>query len=126
MSKEHVNPRTITKAIQIADYHLQELQEMAKDIGKQMMDDQAEWLDKQMKDILPPKLYGYGKRGQKEKEIGEYMAKHRIKLVHIPDSLVIRIMIGERVHSQFVPKFTVDGEPVTLTPSQFIPDVSQN
>lgn len=87
---------------------------MAQDIGQQIVTDQAAWLDDQMKDILPPNLYEEGKRGRMEDLIGEYMEKHKIRVIFIPDHLVIRIMIGERIHSQFIPKLTLDGEPVEM------------
>lgn len=99
--------------------------EMATDIGQQMMTDQIAWLDDQMRDILPPNLYEEGKRGRMQDLISEYLHKHKIKVVFIPDHLVLRIMIGERVHSQFVPKLTLDGEPVELK-SQIPLDGSRN
>lgn len=125
MSKENVTPRTMAQVIKVADYHNKELQEMAKDVSRRMLEDQAEWLDAQMKDILPPRLYDYGKRGDKEQEIGEYLRKHNIRLIHIADAMAMRIMIGDRVHSEFRPQFTVDGEPVRIEPQPFIQD-SQN
>ena len=89
--------------------------EMATDIGQQIVTDQVAWLDDQMKDLLPPNLYEEGKRDRMSALIGEYLYKHKIKIVFIPDRLVLRIMIGDRVHSQFVPKLTLDGEPVEMT-----------
>lgn len=86
--------------------------EMVTGIGKEIIEDQAKWLDDQMKDILTPKLYAAGLVGDLESEIEAYMQKHGIKIVFIPDRLALRIMIGGRVHSQFIPQILVDGEKV--------------
>lgn len=112
MSKRHSNPRTIEQAGKVIDYHASEIEEMANDVGKTMMRDQAEWLDAQMKDLLPPDLYATGHAGDPENKVGEYLTKHGIRLIFIPDRMVLRIMIGERVHSQFVPQLLCDGEKV--------------
>lgn len=90
-----------------------EADEMVKDIGGRLMRDQAEWLDKQMADLLPPNLYQAGLRGECESLIKAYMEKHRIRIVFVPDRLLIQILIGDRIHSRFVPNLTVDGEEVT-------------
>jgi len=95
-----------------------EASEMVTGIGKEIMEDQRNWLDAQMKDILSPRLYHAGICGDLESEIAEYMDKHQIRVIFVPDRLVLRIMIKGRVHSQFVPQFTVDGKHVELTPGQ--------
>jgi len=94
----------------------EEASEMVTGIGKEIIEDQAKWLDDQMKDILTPRLYAAGLAGDLESEIEAYMQKHSIKIVFIPDRLALRIMIGGRVHSQFIPQITVDGEAVELKP----------
>lgn len=94
-----------------------EADEMVKAIGKEMMEDQVKWLDEQMKDLLPPKLYEAGKNGEMESLIGAYLEKHRIRIIFIPDRLVLRIMLGDKVHSQFVPNLTVDGEKMDWQPA---------
>lgn len=100
--------------------------EMVTDIGKQIMEDQTKWLDSVMKDILPPNLYEAGKLGDLEVEIGDYLRKHNIRLIFIPDALVLRVMIGDRVHAQFVPQILCDGEPVKVEATGFLPDVTNN
>jgi len=95
------------------------------DIGKQIMLDQQRWLDDQMKDLLPPALYEEGRHGRMETMIGEYLQKHQIQIVFIPDSLAIRIMVGKQVHSQFIPKLTIDNQPVEWHPHLPV-DSSQN
>lgn len=125
MSKQHVNPRTMAKAAKIAGFHCKEVEEMAKDIGRKMVKDQMEWLDSVMKDLLPPRLYEAGLHGDLTEEIEAYVNKHQIKIVFIPDTLRIRVMLGERPHAEFLPQLTVDGEPVSMKP--VIPlDGSQN
>lgn len=116
MSKPKLNPRTMAQASKLAAHHIQDVTEMALDVGKQIMRDQAEWLDSQMKDLLPPDLYEMGKQGEGQEEIAEYAKKHRIEIILVPDSMAIRINLGGTPHSQFVPTFTVDGEPVTKSP----------
>lgn len=113
MNKRNVNPRTIKEAEKALGYHCAEVQEMALDVGKQIMRDQAEWLDAQMKDLLPPDLYEMGKREEGLEQLSAYARKHGIQVIVIPDSFAVRIMLHGKPHSQFVPTFTVDGEPVT-------------
>lgn len=116
MSKRNATPRTIKDAEKILGYHCAEVQEMALDVGKQIMRDQAEWLDAQMKDLLPPDLYEKGKQQECLEEIAAYATKHGIQVILVPDSLAVRIMLHGKPHSQFVPTLTVDGEPVQRKP----------
>lgn len=118
MSKPKINLRTIKEAEKVLGYHCSEVQEMALDVGKQIMRDQAEWLDAQMKDLLPPDLYEKGKREEGEAEISEYAHKHGIQVILIPDSFAVRIMLHGKPHSQFVSQLLLDGEPVTRTPEK--------
>lgn len=116
MSKPKLNPRTMAQASKLVTHHIKDVTEMALDVGKQIMRDQAEWLDAQMKDLLPPDLYEKGKHEEGQEEITEYAHKHGIQVILVPDSMAVRIMLHGKPHSQFVPSFTVDGEPVTKTP----------
>lgn len=116
MSKENINPRTIAQAAKIAGFHCKEVEEMAKDLGKRMVTDQAEWLDNVMKDLLPPRLYAAGHAGELEEEIAEYIKRHGIVIIWIPDRLGIRIMLHGKVHAEFKTQLTVDGEPVCMKP----------
>lgn len=125
MSKPKLNPRTLKDAEKTLGYHCAEVQEMALDVGKQIMRDQAEWLDAQMKDLLPPDLYEKGKSEEGEAEIAAYAIKHGIQVILIPDSFAVRIMLHGKPHSQFVPQLLLDGEPVTRTTKKPI-DSSQN
>lgn len=88
----------------------EELREHLQDVVREITEDQQRWLDDMMRDLLPPNLYEAGKHGDMLREIGDYLNKHKIRIVFIPDSLVIRIMIGENVHSQFIPQLMLDGE----------------
>lgn len=83
-----------------------ELKGLAGDIAR----DQADWLDKTLKDILPPELYEEGKRGRMLDEIDAYLNKHGFKLIYVPDSLRIRMMRNDQIHAEFITKITVDGE----------------
>lgn len=122
MSKPKLNPRTLKQASKLASHHIQDVTEMALDVGKQIMRDQMEWLDAQMKDLLPPDLYEKGKQEEGEAEIAAYAIKHGIQVILVPDSMAVRIMLHGKPHSEFVPSFTVDGEPVAKSSI----DTSQN
>jgi hypothetical protein len=92
----------------------EQLHEHLQDVSRRIASDQAIWLDKVMKDILPPMLYEAGKHEEKSDEVEAYLRKHKFQLVFIPDSMAVRVMRGNQVHAEFVPQFTVDGEPVTM------------
>lgn len=124
MNKKQSNPKTLADAKKVIDHHAAEIEEMAHDVGQRMMRDQAQWLDVQMKDILPPPLYEAGLVGEKEDEIGEYLRKHDVRIIHISDSMALQITIGNRIHSRFVPVFTVDGEEVKI--QRTMPDPGKN
>ena len=91
------------------------LREHLQDVVHEIADDQRVWLDNMMRDILPPPLYEAGKRGDNLNEVGAYLKKHKISIVMIPDSIALRIMIGDTIHSQFIPQLTLDGEPLSKT-----------
>lgn len=88
----------------------EELREHLQDVVREITDDQQRWLDDMMRDLLPPNLYEAGKRGDMLREVGDYLKKHKISILFVPDSLVIRIMVGDNIHSQFVPQLMLDGE----------------
>lgn len=102
-----------------------EANEMVTGLGQQIIQDQAEWLDTVMRDILPPHLYAMGQRGESWKELEDYISQHAIRIIFIPDHLAMRVMIGERVHAQFIPRLLLDGEPVSITPQSPL-DGTQN
>lgn len=102
----------LKKAEPILRKHSDEANEMVLDVGKRIIEDQMKWLDDQMRDLLPPNLYAMGLAGECETLIGNYLADHKIRIVFVPDRLVIRIMLGDKVHSQFVPELQCDGEKV--------------
>lgn len=114
MSKQNNVPRTLKQAAQVAGYHCKEVEAMAKDIGKKMVSDQSEWLDNVMKDLLPPRLYSAGHAGELETEIAEYVKRHGIQIIWIPDRLGIRVMLKGKVHAEFKTQLMVDGEPVAF------------
>lgn len=90
----------------------EELKEHLQDVVREITQDQHKWLDDMMRDILPPNLYEAGKHGDMLREIAEYLRLHNIRIVFVPDSLMIRIMIGDQMHSQFIPQLMLDGEPL--------------
>lgn len=114
MNKQELD-RKINKAAAKAT---EELREMLQDVSHKIANDQRDWLDKMMCDLLPPNLYEAGKHGDNFEEIEEYLHKNNIKLIFIPDSYSIRIMIGENVHSQFITKLAVDDEPIDMSPTR--------
>jgi hypothetical protein len=70
MSKQHSNPKTLAQAQKVLDYHSAEIEEMANDVGRRMVQDQVEWLDGVMKDLLPPRLYEAGLVGDPDHVYG--------------------------------------------------------
>lgn len=93
----------------------EELREHLQDVMHKISNDQIKWLDAVMEDLLPPRLYQAAKRNDLMDEVAAYMQKHGISIVFIPDSLALRIMLGDNVHAQFVPQLTMDGEPLAKT-----------
>lgn len=124
MSKRNANPRTIKEAEKVLGYHCAEVQEMAFDVARRMVEDQNAWLDGVMKDLLPPELYEAGKREEREEEIAAYLHKHGISIKFIPDTQRIHVLVRGHDTREFRPTFTVDGEPVKLTPQ--MPGGNQN
>lgn len=115
MKNFNFNPKTLTEAAKVVGYHCKEVEEMAVDTARKMARDQTEWLDSVMKDLLPPDLYKVGKTGEDPGgKIAEYAKKHQIEIVYIADSLRIRVMLHGKPHAEFVPTFTVDGQPVKI------------
>lgn len=117
MSKSKFQPRTIKDAEKILGYHCAEVQEMAIDVAQRLIRDQNEWLDGVMNDLLPPELYEAGNKMERTEEIAAYAKKHGIQVIFIPDSQSIRVMLHGNVHAQFIRTLTVDGEPVSITPT---------
>lgn len=108
--------RIMAKAEPILKAQMEEANEMLNDMAKKMFEDQAEWLDRVFKDLLPPDLYEAGKKLERTDEIAAYAKKHGIQVVYIPDTLRIRIMLHGKPKYEFVPQLTVDGEKVEITP----------
>jgi hypothetical protein len=102
------------------------IHEALADMAHKIANDQREWLDKQMEDLLPPELYRAGQHGDMEREIEAYLLKHKIKLIWIPDSQSIRIMVGDQIHSQFITKLALDDEPVEFKPTGIPPSPTSN
>lgn len=109
-----IDPRILAKAEKILAHKFAAADEMVTDIGQKMMRDQTEWLDSVMKDILPPHLYEAGKRQENLEELAAYVQKHGIKIVFVPDSMRIRVMVHGKPHAEFAPQFTVDGKQVKI------------
>ena len=119
MNKFPIDPRVLQQAEKVLKKHCAEADEMVSDIGRQIMQDQKEWLDGVMKDLLPPELYDAGRKLERTEEVHAYAKKHGIVVVFIPDTLRLRVMLKGQVKAEFIPQLTVDGEPVRLfTPSE--------
>ena len=114
MSKFPIDPRVFEKAEKALKSRCAEMDEMVTDVGRQIMADQTEWLDGVMKDLLPPELYDAGKKLERQDDLKAYAQKHGIVVVFIPDTLRLRVMLRGKVHAEFIPQLTVDGEPVRL------------
>lgn len=82
------------------------------DIGRQLAFDQQAWVDKCMKDIMPPGIYEDAKALRNLDKVKAYIDKHKIQIVHIPDRVAVRIMLHGQVYGEWIPTFTMDGEPV--------------
>jgi len=108
------------------NYASEQLTEHLQDVSHKIVEDQAEWLDQRMKDILPPDIYDKARHDDCHQEVDDYFRKHNIRITFIPDSLRIRIDVAGQAYAEFVPQFTMDGVPVEMTPTQFIPDASNN
>lgn len=127
MKKKPVDMDKVMKiAAPIIQKRTEAANEMVTDIGRRIVQDQQEWLDGVMKDLLPPNLYEAGRRDEMELEIGNYLRRHKIKIIFIPDALVLRVMLGEKVHAQFVPKLLCDGEEIKVQATGFLPDAAKN
>lgn len=109
-----IDTRILAKAEKILAHKFAAADEMVAGVSQQMMRDQGEWLDSVMKDILPPHLYEAGKRQENLEELAAYVAKHDIRIVYIPDTIRIRVMVHGKPHAEFCPQFTVDGEQVKI------------
>lgn len=106
--------REIDKAAREASM---EVNEMLQDVSHKMADDQLQWLDERMKDLLRPDIYEKAKHDDCHEEVDEYFKSRRITITFIPDSMRIRIDVAGRQYAEFVPRFTIDGEPVELRPT---------
>ena len=126
MSKQNAKPKTLAEAAKVIGYHCKEVEEMARDVGRKIAQDQAKWLDDQMKDLLPPALYEAAHRGELEQTLAGYFEKHGISLVFIPDRRALRIMLHGKPWREFSPKFTIDGEPVKIEVQSFMGNGAQN
>jgi hypothetical protein len=86
------------------------------DIGKQIFIDQQQWVEKCMKDILPPDLYDDCIGLRNLEKVAAYVAKHNIRFIYMADTLRMRIMIGDQIYGEWKANLTVDGEPVSFVP----------
>lgn len=92
-----------------------ELESTAQQIAK----DQSEWLDSTVKLLLPPDLYDAGRRGERSQEIAEYLIKHKIQIIFIPDRQSIEIHVKGEKFSAFETRILVDGEPIPVVQTKF-------
>ena len=94
----------------------EELREHLKDVGHQIAVDQEKWIDDRMRELLRPDIYEKAKHDDCHEEVDAYIKKHRIEVEFIPDSLRIRIKAAGQQYAEFVPTFTMDGEPIEMKP----------
>lgn len=109
-----------------AQKRTEELRGHLQDVSHKIKNDQDDWLDGVMKDILPPRLYESGKREELTEEIEAYLKQHGFSLVFVPDSLGIRLMRHGNVHAEFRTGFKIDGEPVQFQLSGITPNSPSN
>lgn len=102
--------------------HMENLNESMSDIGRQIAHDQIEWVDKCMKDLLPPNLYDDAKKMRNLDAVASYMQKNEIKLIHMQDTLRLRIMVRGQIYGDWNAQLHMDGEKIDIRRS----DASQN
>jgi hypothetical protein len=112
MSNPKINPRTMAQAAKISGHHCMQVEAMALDTARKIHEDQAEWLDSVMKDLLPPHLYEAAKKMELLNETEAYAKKHGIIVTLIPDTFRMRVMLHGKVHAEFQANLLVDGEPI--------------
>lgn len=93
------------------------MREYLEDVSHKIVHDQTEWLDSIMKRLMPPKLYDDAKHMRNLDAVKKYLHENDVRVIHIPDTLRIRVTIRDKIIAEWTPKFTVDGEPITMTPS---------
>ena len=102
----------LLKAQKIAAPHIERVNREMADVAHQMVQDQTEWIDKCMQDLMPPDIYDDDKALRNLEAVSAYVNRHGIRIIHIVDTHRIRIMVGERIYGEWKPVFTVDGEPI--------------
>src|SRR6185436_415195 len=80
---------------------MESLNEQMSEIGRQIAFDQQHWVDKCMKDILPPPLYDDCVHNRNHEAVAGYMNRNDIKLIHMADTLRIRIMIRGQIYGEW-------------------------
>lgn len=83
-----------------------ELKEMAQQIAK----DQADWIDSEMKKIMPGQIYD--QRESNPQAVEKWIKENQISLVHIRDTMMVRIMKGPKVISEWKAQFIADKKPI--------------
>lgn len=96
---------------------LEALNEEMGSLGRQIAMDQEEWVDRCMKDLLPPHLYDCARRLENLEELAAYVDKNKIRIIYMPDTLRMRIEVRGKTYGEWKANLLVDGEPVDFTPS---------
>jgi len=86
------------------------------DLGRQIAHDQQDWLDSCMKDLLPPDLFEAARRLERLEDLAAYAQRNDIRIVYMPDTLRMRIMVRGKVYAEWKANLVVDGEPVEFKP----------
>lgn len=95
---------------------MDELNEAMSDIGRQIAADQQEWVDRCMKDLLPPNLYDDATHLRNLEAVAAYARKNDIRLVYMNDTLRLRIMVRDKIYGEWKANLTVDGDKVEFRP----------
>lgn len=83
------------------------------ELGQQIFKDQSDWLDKTMRDILPPKLHYLISEGRvDDRRIQTFLEQNGVCLHFYRNSPMVRISRYGKFVAEFIPILNVDGRPV--------------
>lgn len=87
----------------------------AMDWAKTLKQDQTEWLDAEMKKLLPIVLHDKFVRGDFSQEaMGAWLRRNRIRVVFLRNAPIIRIEQKDRTIAEFKPRIIIEGREVDL------------
>lgn len=87
----------------------------AMDFAKTLTQDQTEWLDAEMKKLLPPVLHDKFVRGDFSGEaMGAWLRRNEIQIIPFSNVPVLRLVQKGRIISEFKPRITIEGREVDI------------